>query len=96
MPFSSAILFRLLERRSPTVALLAQRSARRSPPSPKPVGNVREVLTIGTDSHVGPKFLNAGPGFGGGCFKKDVINLVYLCRHFGLPEVANYWESVVV
>ena len=59
--------------------------------------DVREVArAIGTDSRIGPKFLNAGPGFGGSCFQKDILNLVYLCRHFGLPEVANYWESVVV
>ena len=58
--------------------------------------DVREVgRAIGTDSRIGPKFLNAGPGFGGSCFQKDILNLVYLCRHFGLPEVADYWESVV-
>ena len=58
--------------------------------------DVREVArAIGTDSRIGPKFLNAGPGFGGSCFQKDILNLVYLCRHFGLPEVAAYWESVV-
>ena len=58
--------------------------------------DVREVArAIGTDSRIGPKFLNAGPGFGGSCFQKDILNLVYLCRHFGLPEVADYWESVV-
>ncbi|BEV35554.1 nucleotide sugar dehydrogenase [Synechococcus sp. M16CYN] len=58
--------------------------------------DVREVArAIGTDSRIGPKFLNAGPGFGGSCFQKDILNLVYLCRHFGLLEVANYWESVV-
>ena len=58
--------------------------------------NVREVArAIGTDSRIGSKFLNAGPGFGGSCFQKDILNLVYLCRHFGLPEVADYWESVV-
>ncbi len=58
--------------------------------------DVREVArAIGTDSRIGPKFLNAGPGFGGSCFQKDILNLVYLCRHFGLPEVAEYWESVV-
>ena len=50
---------------------------------------------IGTDSRIGSKFLSAGPGFGGSCFQKDILNLVYLCRHFGLPEVADYWESVV-
>ena len=58
--------------------------------------DVREVeRAIGTDSRIGPKFLRAGPGFGGSCFQKDILNLVYLCRHFGLPEVADYWESVV-
>ena len=58
--------------------------------------NVQEVArAIGTDSRIGPKFLKAGPGFGGSCFQKDILNLVYLCRHFGLPEVADYWESVV-
>ena len=59
--------------------------------------DVREVAkAIGTDSRIGPKFLNAGPGFGGSCFQKDILNLVYLCRHFGLPDVADYWESVVL
>ena len=59
--------------------------------------DVREVArAIGTDTRIGPKFLNAGPGFGGSCFQKDILNLVYLCRHFGLPQVADYWESVVM
>ncbi|MFM1899829.1 MAG: hypothetical protein RLZZ216_405 [Cyanobacteriota bacterium] len=58
--------------------------------------DVREVSrAIGSDSRIGPKFLQAGPGFGGSCFQKDILNLVYLCRHFGLPEVADYWEQVV-
>ena len=58
--------------------------------------DVREVAkAIGTDSRIGPKFLQAGPGFGGSCFQKDILNLVYLCRHFGLPDVADYWEAVV-
>jgi UDPglucose 6-dehydrogenase len=58
--------------------------------------DVREVArAIGADSRIGSKFLKAGPGFGGSCFQKDILNLVYLCRHFGLDEVANYWESVV-
>ena len=57
---------------------------------------VREVArAIGADSRIGSRFLQAGPGFGGSCFQKDILNLVYLCRHFGLPEVADYWESVV-
>ena len=59
--------------------------------------DVREVAkAIGTDTRIGPKFLSAGPGFGGSCFQKDILNLVYLCRHFGLPDVADYWESVVL
>ncbi len=58
--------------------------------------NVHEVAhAVGTDSRIGQKFLNASIGFGGSCFKKDIYNLVYLCRHYGLDEVADYWESVV-
>ena len=58
--------------------------------------DVREVSrAIGKDSRIGSKFLNVGPGFGGSCFKKDILNLVYLANHFGLPEVADFWESVV-
>ena len=44
----------------------------------------------------GSKFLKASVGFGGSCFQKDILNLVYLCHHFGLPEVAAYWEQVIV
>ena len=50
---------------------------------------------IGKDSRIGEKFLNAGPGFGGSCFKKDILNLVYLSEYFGLPEVSQYWEEVI-
>ena len=58
--------------------------------------NVDEVAhAIGTDSRIGPKFLKASVGFGGSCFQKDILNLVYLCEHFGLPEVAAYWNSVI-
>ena len=58
--------------------------------------DVNEVAhAIGTDSRIGAKFLKASVGFGGSCFQKDVLNLVYLCGHFGLPEVAEYWESVI-
>lgn len=58
--------------------------------------DVDEVArAIGTDSRIGPKFLKASVGFGGSCFQKDILNLVYLCEHFGLPEVASYWEAVV-
>lgn len=58
--------------------------------------DVAEVArAVGMDSRVGNKFLNAGIGFGGSCFKKDILNLVYLCNYYGLQDVANYWESVV-
>lgn len=50
---------------------------------------------IGADRRIGAKFLKSSVGFGGSCFQKDILNLVYLCRHFNLPEVANYWEGVV-
>ncbi len=50
---------------------------------------------IGMDQRIGNKFLQASPGFGGSCFQKDILNLVYLCRHYGLDEVADYWHSVV-
>ncbi len=59
--------------------------------------DVDEVArAIGTDSRIGPKFLKASVGFGGSCFQKDILNLVYLCEHFGLREVAAYWEQVVM
>ena len=59
--------------------------------------DVDEVANaIGTDSRIGPKFLKASVGFGGSCFQKDILNLVYLCRSFNLPEVANYWEQVIL
>jgi UDPglucose 6-dehydrogenase len=58
--------------------------------------DVDEVAqAIGTDSRIGPKFLKASVGFGGSCFQKDILNLVYLCEYFGLPEVAEYWQQVV-
>jgi UDPglucose 6-dehydrogenase len=58
--------------------------------------DVNEVAhAIGTDSRIGSKFLKAGPGFGGSCFQKDILNLVYLCGHYGLHDVADYWRSVV-
>jgi UDPglucose 6-dehydrogenase len=58
--------------------------------------DVDEVANaIGRDSRIGPKFLKASVGFGGSCFQKDILNLVYLCEHFGLPEVATFWEGVV-
>lgn len=58
--------------------------------------DVDEVAhAIGMDSRIGSKFLKASVGFGGSCFQKDILNLVYLCRHFNLPEVADYWEQVI-
>ena len=63
----------------------------------KTEADVDEVAkAIGSDSRIGPKFLKASVGFGGSCFQKDILNLVYLCRHFGLPEVADYWEQVII
>ncbi len=58
--------------------------------------DVSEVArAIGKDSRIGDKFLKASVGFGGSCFKKDILNLTYLCETFGLNEVAAYWESIV-
>jgi UDPglucose 6-dehydrogenase len=58
--------------------------------------DISEVAkAVGMDKRIGNKFLNAGIGFGGSCFKKDILNLVYLCSYYGLQEVASYWESVV-
>lgn len=53
------------------------------------------AAAIGHDERIGRYFLRASVGFGGSCFKKDILNLVYLCEHYGLPEVARYWEQVV-
>ncbi|KIO51352.1 UDP-glucose 6-dehydrogenase [Flavobacterium hibernum] len=59
--------------------------------------DVDEVANaIGTDSRIGSKFLKASVGFGGSCFQKDILNLVYLCRYFNLQEVANYWEQIII
>jgi UDPglucose 6-dehydrogenase len=58
--------------------------------------DISEVArAIGMDARIGSRFLNASVGFGGSCFKKDILNLVYLCEHYGLTEVADYWEQVV-
>ncbi|PCJ95901.1 MAG: UDP-glucose 6-dehydrogenase [Flavobacteriaceae bacterium] len=59
--------------------------------------NVAEVSrAIGFDSRIGSKFLNSSVGFGGSCFQKDILNLVYISRSFGLQEVADYWEQVII
>ena len=58
--------------------------------------DVEEVATaVGKDSCIGPKFLKASVGFGGSCFQKDILNLVYLCQQYGLDEVADYWQGVI-
>lgn len=59
--------------------------------------DVNEVAkAIGMDSRIGPKFLKASVGFGGSCFQKDILNLVYIAKSFGLNEVADYWEQVII
>jgi UDPglucose 6-dehydrogenase len=59
--------------------------------------DVNEVSrAIGTDSRIGPKFLKASVGFGGSCFQKDILNLVYIAKTYGLNEVADYWEQVII
>ncbi|EAR01101.1 nucleotide sugar dehydrogenase [Maribacter sp. HTCC2170] len=59
--------------------------------------NIAEVArAIGYDSRIGSKFLNSSVGFGGSCFQKDILNLVYIARSFGLNEVADYWEQVIL
>ena len=59
--------------------------------------NIKEVSKgVSMDSRIGSKFLNASVGFGGSCFKKDILNLVYLCEYYNLPEVGRYWEQVVL
>jgi UDPglucose 6-dehydrogenase len=54
------------------------------------------ALAMGMDKRIGSKFLKAGPGFGGSCFKKDILNLVYICESHGLQKVADYWRQVVL
>lgn len=62
----------------------------------KTEANIKEVSkAIGADTRIGSKFLEASVGFGGSCFQKDILNLVYLCNYFGLPEVAEYWHQVI-
>ena len=59
--------------------------------------DVNEVAkAIGMDSRIGSKFLKASVGFGGSCFQKDILNLVYICKSFGLNEAADYWEQVII
>jgi UDPglucose 6-dehydrogenase len=59
--------------------------------------DVNEVArAIGMDSRIGSKFLKASVGFGGSCFQKDILNLVYIAKSYGLDEVADYWEQVII
>ncbi|KAG4097256.1 UDP-glucose dehydrogenase [Neocallimastix lanati (nom. inval.)] len=59
--------------------------------------DIQEIsYACGLDSRIGPKFLNASIGFGGSCFQKDVLNLIYLSNYFNLPEVADYWKQVII
>jgi len=58
--------------------------------------NIQEVSkAVGADTRIGNKFLEASVGFGGSCFKKDILNLVYLCKFYGLNEVSEYWHQVI-
>ena len=62
----------------------------------KTEADIDEVASaIGMDSRIGPKFLKSSVGFGGSCFKKDILNLVYICESYGLDKAARYWEAVV-
>ncbi len=80
-------------------ALLAQRVSSInsfSALSEKTGANITDVSkAIGLDKRIGKFFLNAGPGFGGSCFKKDILNLIYICNHYGLKEVSSYWQKVL-
>ena len=80
-------------------AFLAQRISSINSITPlceKTEADITEVAkAVGMDSRIGSKFLNASVGFGGSCFKKDLMSLVYICRYYGLTEVADYWEWVV-
>jgi len=63
----------------------------------KTEADIEEVAyAIGTDTRIGPHFLKASVGFGGSCFKKDILNLVYISEQQGLPEVAEYWQQVLI
>ena len=50
---------------------------------------------VGMDARIGKRFLTPSVGFGGSCFQKDILNLVYLCETYGLKECAEYWRQVI-
>jgi UDPglucose 6-dehydrogenase len=56
---------------------------------------IEVARAVGMDSRIGNRFLNASVGFGGSCFRKDILNLIYICESYGLVETARYWESVL-
>lgn len=60
-----------------------------------PAGQLQVAKSIGMDTRIGNKFLNASVGFGGSCFQKDILNLVYICEQQGLQKVAEYWKMVI-
>merc|ERR1712127_348205 len=80
-------------------AMLAQRVSSMNSISQlceKTGADISEVgRAIGMDTRIGPKFLGASVGFGGSCFQKDILNLVYICESEGLHDVAKYWQQVV-
>jgi hypothetical protein len=69
---------------------------RHQPPGPQLTHPVlcQVAFAIGMDTRIGSKFLNASVGFGGSCFQKDILNLVYICETLGLQKVADYWKAV--
>ncbi|CAB0044997.1 unnamed protein product [Trichogramma brassicae] len=78
-------------------SLSAYRASIRCRPCGESTGaDVSEVArAVGLDSRIGSKFLQASVGFGGSCFQKDILNLVYICECLNLPEVAAYWQQVI-
>jgi len=86
-PSTSVEKKRFLPRASLTISEMCEKTG----------ADVQEVAkAVGMDSRVGPKFLKASVGFGGSCFQKDILNLVYIAKTFGLQEVADYWEQVII
>ena len=86
--YNHAIIFTLAQRISSinSISAICEKSG----------ADVSEVATaIGMDSRLGPKFLQASVGFGGSCFQKDILMLVYLCESYSLKEEADYWMSVI-